>query len=236
MKKFYLLLFGFILVLTSNAADKTLYETTFAKGKWNPNDWQMTKSSRWSYVGKWIQHDKFIANAVPKNASDKELQSKRAGETYTVMLLKNKITGPCTITCTMEFDYRMAPGIIITLKDPVKIKENQELRDHLEFILYDLGVNIWHHYFENGKQKWRKNFYLTDKKSFGPKKPYTVTMKLSQTSKGPYIEVIAGGNVCGYYEPLLFKQDYQIGIVGCEGLNRFYDFKVTTPTKTKQKK
>jgi hypothetical protein len=235
MKKCLFLLVALI-SLSAIGGEKVFYETTFAKGKWNPKDWTMTKCSRFNYVGSWVQHDKFIANVVPKGATDKELQGKYAHRTYTVMTLNKKISGPCTITSTMEFDYRMAPGLIITLAPMAKIKGQQELRDHLEFILYDEGINMWHHFFENNKQRWRKNFYITDKTSFSKKKPYTVTMKLYNTKRGPFIEVKAGKNVAGYYEPLLFKGEYQIAIVACEGLNRFYDFKVTIPEAKPKKK
>jgi hypothetical protein len=235
MKKCLFLLVALI-SLSAIGGEKVFYETTFAKGKWNPKDWTMTKCSRFNYVGSWVQHDKFIANVVPKGATDKELLGKYAHRTYTVMTLNKKISGPCTITSTMEFDYRMAPGIIITLAPMAKIKGQQELRDHLEFILYDEGINMWHHFFENNKQRWRKNFYITDKTSFSKKKPYTVTMKLYNTKRGPFIEVKAGKNVAGYYEPLLFKGEYQIAIVACEGLNRFYDFKVTIPEAKPKKK
>ena len=235
MKKTLFSLIAFI-AITATCSEKVFYETSFAKGQWNPKDWTMTKCSRFNYVGSWVQHDKFIANVVPKGATDKELQGKYAHKTYTVMTLNKKISGPCTITSTMEFDYRMAPGLIITLAPMAKIKGQQELRDHLEFILYDEGINMWHHFFENNKQRWRKNFYITDKASFCKKKPYTVTMKLYNTKRGPFIEVKAGKNVAGYYEPLLFKGEYQIAIVACEGLNRFYDFKVTIPEAKPKKK
>ena len=55
----------------------------------------------------------------------------------------------------------------------------------------------------------------------------TLTVSIRFTGRGPQIEVACGGRVVGYYEPKMFSGEYRIGLVGCEGINRFYDFKVT---------
>jgi len=208
-------------------ATPVLYEAKFVKGGWKAEDWDMVRSWRFDYSGKWIQKAQCIENVVPADATKKEMLGKRAGETYTAMLLKKRFKGNCAVTCTMEFDDRMAPGILIAAEPVKNGKGLLELREHFEVILYDDGLNVWHHFFEEGKQKWRKQHYLLDVKSFAPNKPYTLTAKVTFTGKGPFIALIWNNREIGYFEPKMFNGEYRIGLVGCEGVNRFYDFKVT---------
>ena len=222
-------------------AVKTYYDAKFVKGSWKMSDWEMVRSWRFDHDAEFLQLANCIQNRVPEGVSDQELQGKKGAEGYAIMLLKQKFSGNAVISCTMEFDYRMAPGIIIST-EPVKYgKDKLELREHFEVILYDDGLNLWHHYFEKGKpgskdprvkksgveQKWRKNCYLLEKKFYKPKTRYTLTVSVKNTAGGAQMEISCGGRVIGCYLPGMFKGQYRIGLVGCEGRNRFYDFKVT---------
>ena len=222
-------------------AVKTYYQAQFVKGKWNPADWEMVRSWRFDHDAAFIQMPGCIQNRVPAGLTDEELQGKKGNEGYAIMLLKQKFKGNALITCNMEFDYRMAPGIIISYEPEKSANGKLELREHFEVILYDDGLNLWHHFFEKAspkskdprvirtgiEQKWRKQCHLTEKKFYKPKTKYEVTVKINYTSKGPQIEIAAGGRLIGCYAPQMPKGEYRLGIVGCEGRNRFYDFKVT---------
>ena len=220
---------------------KTYYNAKFVKGGWKSSDWEMVRSWRFDHDAAFLQMPGFIQNRVPEGLTDQELQGRKGHPGYAIMLLKKKFTGNTVISCTMEFDYRMAPGIIIS-SEPAKIAGGKlELREHFEVILYDDGLNLWHHYFEKGKpgskdprvirsgveQKWRKNNYLLEKKFYKPKTKYELKVSVRYTPKGPQIEISCGGRTIGSYEPKMFSGSYRIGLVGCEGRNRFYDFKVT---------
>ena len=219
----------------------TYYQAQFVKGKWNPADWEMVRSWRFDHDAAFLQMPNCIQNRVPEGLTDDELQGKKGNEGYAIMLLKQKFKGNTVITCNMEFDYRMAPGIILAY-EPVKHgKDKLELREHFEVILFDDGLNLWHHYFEKAapnakdprvirtgvEQKWRKQCHLTEKKFYKPKTKYEVRVDVRYTSRGPQIEISCGGRVIGCYAPQMPQGEYRIGIVGCEGRNRFYDFKVT---------
>ena len=222
-------------------AVKTFYEAKFVKGGWKMSDWEMVRSWRFDHDAQFLQMANCIQNKVPEGVSDIELQGKKGNEGYAIMLLKQKFKGNTVITCTMEFDYRMAPGLIIA-HEPVKYgKDKLELREHYEVILYDDGLNLWHHFFEKGQpgskdprviksgveQKWRKQFALLDKKFYKPKTKYEVKVSIRQTSRGPQVEIACDGRVISGYAPRIPAGEYRIGLVGCEGRNRFYDFKVT---------
>lgn len=222
-------------------AVKTYYSAKFVRGGWKSSDWEMVRSWRFDHDAAFLQLRDCIQNRVPEGVSDKDLQGVKGHPGYAIMLLKQKFTGNTVISCTMEFDYRMAPGIIIS-SEPAKIGGGKmELREHFEVILYDDGLNLWHHYFEKGRpgskdprviksgveQKWRKNNYLLEKKFYKPKTRYELKVSIRYTPKGPQIEISCGGRTIGSYEPKMFSGSYRIGLVGCEGRNRFYDFKVT---------
>ena len=202
-----------------------LYTCSFGQGKWKPEEWRMVKSWRWDYAGEWVQKSDFIENKVPGDATPKELFSKRAGETYTSMVLDKKFRGNLTIACDMSFIDRMAPGIMIAA-EPVKDEKGRwEYRDHFEVIFYDKGVNVWHHYFVDGKQVWKKKAFLLE--DFKPEKVYKLSVNISFTPKGPVLTMkVNDGAPFGYMEEALPKE-YYLGIVGCEGVNRFYDLKIS---------
>lgn len=222
-------------------AVKTYYEAQFVKGKWNPEDWEMVRSWRFDHDAEFLQKANCIQNRVPEGVSDIELQGRKGSSGYAIMLLKEKFKGNAVITCNMEFDYRMAPGIIIA-HEPQKLANGKlELREHFEVILYDDGLNLWHHYFEKGapnskdprvkrsgvEQKWRKQCHLTEKKYYKAKTKYELKVTVRYTGKGPFIDISCGGRLIGSYAPQMPAGEYRIGLVGCEGRNRFYDFKVT---------
>lgn len=222
-------------------AVKTFYNAQFVKGKWNPKDWEMVRSWRFDHDAEFLQKANYIQNRVPEGVSDIELQGRKGSSGYAIMLLKEKFKGNTVITCNMEFDYRMAPGIIIA-HEPQKLANGKlELREHFEVILYDDGLNLWHHYFEKGdpnskdprvkrsgvEQKWRKQCHLTEKKFYKAKTKYELKVSVRYTGRGPFIDISCGGRLIGSYAPQMPAGEYRIGLVGCEGRNRFYDFKVT---------
>lgn len=203
------------------------FETAFTPGNWRESDWIMVKSSRWPYRGRWIQENGFIANAVPQDATPRELESKRAGETYTSMILNRAFSGNAAISCTMDFDHRMAPGLIIA-EEPVKTEAGAEYRNHYEIILFDRGINVWRHYFEDGRQKWVRKAFLTA--PFKPGTPYELSVKIQFDGRGPQMILQAGGHTFGFHDGNI-PRNYRVGIVAGEGINRFYDFKASAPAR-----
>ena len=85
----------------------------FVEGKWDKGEWTEVKSARWPTVGHWVQRDGHIENAVPADADEKQWQGNRAPETYASMLWNTKLKGSFKVSSTMEFDYRMAPLIVL---------------------------------------------------------------------------------------------------------------------------
>ncbi len=221
--KFILMTISTLATLTAHAGE-ILYQCNFSQGKWDASEWQIVKSPRWPDLGTWEQQNDHIRNKVPSNATEKEMLGKRAGETYTSMLLKKKFSPNLIITSTMSFDHRMAPLLVITPEYGKDAEGNPEHRDHFEIVLYDKGLNVWHHYYTDGKPHWKKAAFINA--DFEPKKKYTLIVEIKTDKKGTTMIVSCAGKTFGYMDDSIPKQFY-IGITGCEGVNRFYDFQIS---------
>ena len=220
----YILMIIFSLTTISIHAKEVMYQCDFSRGKWDASDWQIIKSPRWPHLGAWNQQNDHISNKVPNDASEEEMLNKRAGETYTSMVLKEKFSQNLTITSTMSFDYRMAPIIVITPEYGKDAEGNLEHREHFEIVLFDKGLNVWHHYYTNGKPHWKKAAFIDA--TFQPKNKYIVAVEIKTDSRGVTLIVSCDGNTFGYMDDSIPKMFY-VGITGCEGINRFYDFQIS---------
>lgn len=218
-----------LLVLTaaiiagSTVYAKNIFNCDFEPGKWNKADFIEVKSSRWENVNTFKQEKCHIVNVCPKDATKIDMLSKRAPETYAAMIWKNPIKGNVIIKSAMSFDYRMAPSIVIAEKPGVSKKGFPEFRTHYEVVLFDQGINVWRHWFVNGKQIWKKAAFL--KADFKPNTKYELKVQIQFTGRGPVWTVSCGGHEFGFIDDLIPKEFYA-GIVACEGVNRFYDFTV----------
>ena len=218
-----LLILAAAIIAGSTVYAKNIFNCDFEPGKWNKADFIEVKSSRWENVNTFKQEKCHIVNVCPKDATKIDMLSKRAPETYAAMIWKNPIKGNVIIKSAMSFDYRMAPSIVIAEKPGVSKKGFPEFRTHYEVVLFDQGINVWRHWFVNGKQIWKKAAYL--KADFKPNTKYELKVQIQFTGRGPVWTVSCGGHEFGFIDDLMPKEFYA-GIVACEGVNRFYDFTV----------
>ncbi len=218
-----LLILAAAIIAGSTLYAKNIFNCDFEPGKWNKADFIEVKSSRWENVNTFKQEKCHIVNVCPKDATKIDMLSKRAPETYAAMIWKNPIKGNVIIKSSMSFDYRMAPSIVIAEKPGVSKKGFPEFRTHYEVVLFDQGINVWRHWFVNGKQIWKKAAFL--KADFKPNTKYELKVQIQFTGRGPVWTVSCGGHEFGFIDDLMPKEFYA-GIVACEGVNRFYDFTV----------
>jgi hypothetical protein len=123
----------------------------------------------------------------------------------------------------MSFDYRMAPSIVIAEKPGVSAEGYPEFRTHYEIVLFDQGINVWRHWFKDGKQVWKKVAHLPAK--FYPNVKYEMDVEIKFTARGPVMEISVGEREFSFVDTLL-PREYYAGIVACEGVNRFYEFEI----------
>lgn len=200
------------------------YQCRFAPAGWLASDWVLVKSPRWLHRGGWVQETECIRNATPDAATPEEMLGKRAGETYTSMVLKEPFTGNLRIEATLSFAHRMAPLVVLA---PDLGQDNEgypEYREHWEIVLFDQGVNVWHHTYADGRPAWHKAAFV--RFAVKPEARYRLTVAVTHTKAGAQLTVRCGEQEFGYLEPDLPERLYA-GITGCEGINRFYDFSVT---------
>ncbi|MCQ2397337.1 MAG: hypothetical protein MJ106_06550, partial [Lentisphaeria bacterium] len=105
-----------------------------------------------------------------------------------------------------------------------------EYREHWEIVLFNKGLNVWHHMYSDGKPSWEKiasdaNYRAPDRFKAGQK--YELTVKIFHDEVGyPWGTVTCDDSVIRF--PLNdFPEEVLAGITACEGENRFYDFKIS---------
>ncbi|MBN2309779.1 MAG: hypothetical protein JXR94_12455 [Candidatus Hydrogenedentes bacterium] len=198
-----------------------VYACTFAEGGWDRADWILASRPDWDHEGNWIQRPEYIENEVPADATEDEMVSKRAKETYTSMLYKERLEGDVTIRSKMAFAHRMAPSIVLTSElGPADDKGRRTHLGHFEIVLFDEGINVWRHEFKDGRARWEKRAYAR----FRLEKD--TEYELSVTKKGKLLIVAVGEHPFAYHDELL-PDTFWAGITGAEGVNRFYDFALT---------
>lgn len=192
------------------------YQCKFTKGGWTDKDWKQVKGPSWDYFGTWVQDTDHIRNYTKPGLTPKEAEGTNS---YSSMILTHKVGGAVEISSTMSFDYQMAP-LIVLADDLGESKDGKpEYRKHTEIVLYNQGLNVWQHFYKDGKQSYIKLVWATLK--FKPKHKYD----LKVTVKDKVITIKVDGNELGCTDVDL-SDDFYVGITGCEGINRFYNFKV----------
>ena len=205
----------------ANAAAKT--EISFKPGAWSSNDWVIVKSPRCTYVHGFVQKEDGIENECP-DVSGEEIHKKHFNDVYSAMVLKDRVEVEQTVSSMMSFDWRMAPLIVL-----VENLDNSEtavptLGDHWEIVLYAEGLNVWRHSTKNGKPFVYRTAYLAVPFNKGTR--YNLEVNVVKTSKGMKEMIVkCGGHQFGYVDNDL-PDSFYVGIIGCEGRNRFYDFKI----------
>ena len=197
---------------------------SFARNQWDPADFQIVKSPRFAGVGAFIQEADHIVNAVPGEKSQDELLS--CPEAYCAMFHKVELSGDVSVASRMSFDHRMAPLIVIA-PEMGRSADGRwpELREHYEVVLYDEGLNVWHHRYADGKPSWYRMAYLMDR--FAAQTVYDLEVQIQMTAKGPQMSILCNGRQFGCAMPFHFTgESYWAGIIACEGVNRFYDYRV----------
>ena len=196
------------------------YYTTFAVNQWDPEEWLPVRSPRWQEMSHWLQQEECITNYVPEDLEPEDMQMgrDRTGETYISMLLKRPVTGSAQFSATCAFHSRMAPLIVFSRElDSVH-------REHLEVVLYDRGVNLWHHFYNNGTPSWKLLAFMDLDLPVGEK--HLLTAEMIFTPRGKFLIMGCNGSTSGCRIADDWPETYYAGFTGCEGRNSFYDFSI----------
>lgn len=222
------LFFLCLLLAFSADAAEPLHTSSFAPGGWHAADWILVKSPRWSHRGTWRQEEASIRNATPIAATARQLYGARVGETYTSMVLQQTFKTSVVITSTLSFEDRMAPLIVLAPELGKDAEGYPEYREHFEIVFWDEGVNIWHHRYADGKPSWKLAAYCRFK--LEPKTRHAIEVTYAKGDGKKMLSVRAAGHEFGHQNDDL-PDVFHVGLTGCEGINRFYNFSVGPPPK-----
>ena len=194
------------------------YNCTFSEGNWNTDDFLTVISPRWQSVhSQWEQHREYISNRLAPDWTPADRS--REGEAYISMLHKTAVNVDARIETSCLFEERMAPVITLAKKlTPVH-------EEHLEIVVFDEGINLWHHKFDNGKPSWKLIAYQ-ELQLQAHKKHHLVT-EIRFAGQGNFICMGVDDVSFGCLLPENWPQIYYAGITACEGRNRFYDFSIS---------
>lgn len=204
---------------------KELVKVDFSRGKWNPSDWMTFKSLRWEYTGEFEQEDDHIVNKCPAGLSNEEIYADHVTEVYASMVYPQRLSGNTIVASTMSFDHLMAPLIVITPELDTDDKGRHAFKKHYEIVLFNEGLNVWHYTYneETGDLEWHLAAFA--RAPFEPGYKYELKVTMVRGKKEMRMTVECGGVKFGFEDPDL-PSSFYAGITGCEGRNRFYDFRV----------
>ena len=198
-------------------------EISFARGAWSSNDWIIVKSPRWNYMNGFVQRADCIENECPP-LSGEEIHRSHGSSVYSAMVFKSRAEIGQTVSSVMSFDWRMAPLIVLAEKLDRAETGTPTFGEHWEVVLYDGGINVWRHMIRDGRPFWYKAAYL--RVPFSRNTRYNLEVRVSRTAKGLKEMVVrCGGYELGYVDNDL-PDSFYAGIIGCEGRNSFYDFRM----------
>lgn len=230
---------GLMVLGTACAADTNIFSCSFGYGAWDERDWLMVRRPDWDHSGCWVQKAGFIENQVPEYIRPEELRGKLEQQTHSSMVYNEKVKAGVTVSATVQFAERMAPLIVLAGKLGEDAKGRKQYVEMYEVVLFDQGINIWFMNFENGKPFWRKVAYcrfplLKDTK-------YLLEVSINEVIRlddGGIREKLLIVKVDGKHEFAYLDSslpyEFHVGITGCEGVNRFYDFSIQKLSKAKK--
>tara|TARA_B100000902_G_scaffold260134_1_gene246360 strand:+ start:101 stop:706 length:606 start_codon:yes stop_codon:yes gene_type:complete len=194
-----------------------IYSCLFSDGGWDEKDWLFVKSPRWEHKGEWVQEKDHIWNLVPNGVKRFDLMGAEAGKTYTSMLYQEFVTD-FSVEVGMSFDDRMAPLIVLSDYPSKDSSGYFVYRDHIEVVLFDKGINVWSHYWNAIEgPKWQKLAFF--KIETLPKQRSYLEVKRCPKD---LLEINYHG--LSFEVAVKLPHRLHVGITGCEGINRFYEF------------
>ena len=206
-----------------------MIDVSFARGKWNPADWLTFKSVRFDYTHEFVQMDDHIVNPSDSAWSDEELYAKHVTEVYASIVHPQKLSGnTIELSSTMSFDHLMAPIIVLTPELDRDDRGRHVFKKHYEVVLYRDGINVWHYTYDESRPEGEKlQWHLAAfaRAPFLPKTKYELKVMMSRVEGREMRMTVECGNVKVGFEDADLPTSFYAGVTGCEGRNRFYDFK-----------
>jgi len=196
-------------------AAECLVSLKFTPGGWDPAAWTLCKNPGVDHLGKWVQREDCVENETPTDRKTQALD-----QTLTTMIYNTKFKGDFTATATFEIGAGSAPGIIIAQDFAPDAQGRPQYGEFYEVIIYEKGLNLWHHFAKDGKRTYEKTAYSDF--ALKPDTRYKLEVRRQKQS----VEMSVDGHIVGVLINSLSDEVY-LGVEGCEGVSRVYDFSVS---------
>ena len=225
MRKVVMMAMAMMGAMTMTAGE---IKVDFARDKWDKSAWMLFKSPRFGFFKDFVQMDDHLVNPSDPAWSDEELYAQHVTEVYASIVHPQKLSGSTIdISATMSFDHLMAPLIVLTPELDVDDKGRHAFKKHYEVVLYNEGLNVWHYTYEAGKLSWHLAAFA--RAPFEAKRKYELKVNMAKVAGRNEIRMtVACGDVKFGFEDPDLPESFYAGVTGCEGRNRFYDFKART--------
>lgn len=210
-----LLLLG-LAAAAPGAEPETLLSVSFAKDAWNPGDWVIAKNPTVPHLGMWVQRDTCIENETPTDPAQKS----SLDQTLTTMVYAKPFAGDFAAAATFEIGSGAAPGIVLAQDWASDAEGRPQYGEFYEVIIYEKGINLWHHFARDGKRTYELSAYSTF--ALKADTPY----KLKVVRKAKTLDISVGEHQIGVLIAPLAPELF-VGLEGCEGVCRVSDFSVT---------
>lgn len=191
----------------------------FAQGKWDQDLFMKARSPYSDDFGEWVQEPDCIANKIPEGCSPEDGLGPRGEEFYVSLMTRNKIKPGVKVSSHMSFYPQMAP--VLTFNNQFRLRPDGDYAfdKQVEVVIYNEGINVWRHFGPGIDPNYVRicyaNFELL------PDKIYNMEVEI----KDAEMKISVDNRVIGCYVPEL-TEPFHAGILGCEGLNRFYDLTI----------
>ena len=194
-------------------------DISFARGKWDPDMFLRARNPYTDVYGDWIQEADCIANRIPDGCTANDGLGPRGDEFYVSLMTKAKINPSVKISGRMSFYPQMAP--VLSFCNHFKLREdgNFAFDKQVEVVIYNEGINVWRHFGPDVDPNYVRICYASFE--MFPDTIYNLEVEI----KDAEMKISVADRVIGCYVPEL-TEPFHTGILGCEGLNRFYDLSI----------
>ena len=185
---------------------------SFAKDQWNLDEITYAYSWRFEETPVFAQKEDCVVSCENPEAT--------YGFDNISLLTREKYTPGVTVSTHCAFDSYGAPLLVIAKDMETDQRGVWRYGEYIEIVLWEKGVNVWRMWFEGGKVTW--------KLLMGVEFPVTCVEAhlLSVKINADSLEIRADGHNMKLRIEDMYES-FHLGLDACEGINRFYDFKIT---------
>jgi len=210
------------------------YFVDFSRGKWNKDDFSRLDCFNFPYRTDLEQLDNCIANGYsPIEMFNADLEKVKSGVapseiegfdrgglfTQSACMYKEKQKNGVSFSVDFSFDEFGAPTFFYS-REIIKEGDSLVSAEGIEATAFEKGINFWHSAFD--KENKKTNFKKVGHFPYPLERKKIYTIELLTVSDKFGVKLAGQGT---WVDFPMYDTGY-IGFYACEGINRFYNFKI----------